>query len=187
MPPPPKHKGDGAGETPLPARNKPDIAPFCSRTENAHIAGKQQCGETVSERRSFLQRPMIARAGGFDGANACQHILAASVQTYPVMATTPWSVANQLQGLTTGAFSCQDLPLTTDQLRLDPTESCAPGRRCDRVASVCHLALCMFFGISRHATNPPGLSRMHTNNHHHSCPHPTYHIYDQLHTYPNCD
>ena len=69
----------------------------------------------------------------------------------------PWSAANRLHGQRTGAFSWRPvlgLFRKTDQFRLDPSQNCAPGWRCDRESSVYHLALEMYSGIFRHATNP---------------------------------
>ena len=51
---------------------------------------------------------------------------------------------------------CNSLPKKTGKFRLDLTLSCAPGRRCDRVSSVCHLALWKCSGISSKCDNPPG-------------------------------
>ena len=68
----------------------------------------------------------------------------------------PWSTANRLHGQRTGAFSWRPvlgLSRKTDQFRLDPTQNCAPGWWCDRESSVYHLALEMYSGIFRHATN----------------------------------
>ena len=70
----------------------------------------------------------------------------------------PWSTANRLHGQRTGAFSWRPvlgLSRKTDQFRLDPTQNCAPGWWCDRESSVYHLALEMYSGIFRHATNVP--------------------------------
>ena len=69
---------------------------------------------------------------------------------------TPWSAANRLHGQRTGALSRRPvlgLSRKTDQFRLDPTQNCAPGWWCDRESSVYHLALEMYSGIFRHATN----------------------------------
>ena len=49
---------------------------------------------------------------------------------------------------------CKGMPRNTDQFRLNPTQSCAPGRGCDQVSSVYHLTLWKCSGISRHATKP---------------------------------
>ena len=94
---------------------------------------------------------------------------------------TPWSAANRLYGQRTGAFSWRPvfvLSRKPDQFRLDPTQSCAPGWWCDRESSVYHIALEMYSGISRHATNLLALSRMPTKHQLHPCPHPTNHSHD---------
>ena len=93
----------------------------------------------------------------------------------------PWSAANRLHGQRTGAFSLRrvlGLSRKTDQFRLDPTQNCAPGWWCDRESSVYHLALEMYSGIYRHATNPLALSCMPTKHQLHPCPHPTQHSHD---------
>ena len=93
----------------------------------------------------------------------------------------PWSAANRQHGQRTGAFSWRPvlgLSRKTDQFRLDLTQNCAPGWWCDRKSSVCHLALEMYTGIFRHATNPLALSRMPTKHQLHPCPHPTHHSHD---------
>ena len=90
----------------------------------------------------------------------------------------PWSAANRLHGQRTGAFSWRPvlgLSRKTDQIRLDPTQNCAPGWWCDRESSVYHLALEMFSGIFRHATNPLSMLTKHQL---HPCPHPTHHSHD---------
>ena len=98
-----------------------------------------------------------------------------------VVRGAPWSAANRLHGQRTGAFSWRPvlgLSRKTDQFRLDPTQNCAPGWSCDRESSVYHLALEMYSGIFRHATNPMALSRMLTKHQLHPCPHPTHHSHD---------
>ena len=68
----------------------------------------------------------------------------------------PWSAANRLRGQQTRVFSWRpvlSLSRKTDQFRLNPTQNCAPGWWCDRESSVYHLALKMYSGIFRHATN----------------------------------
>ena len=93
----------------------------------------------------------------------------------------PWSAANRLHGQRTGAFSWRPvlgLSRKTYQFRFDPTQNCAPGWWCDRESSVYHLALEMYSGIIRHATNPLALSRMPTKHQLHPCPHPTHHSHD---------
>ena len=85
----------------------------------------------------------------------------------------PWSAANRLHGQRTGAFSWRPvlgLSRKTDQFRLDHTQNCAPGWWCDRESSVYHLALEMYSGIFRHATNPLALSRMPTKHQLHPAP-----------------
>ena len=89
--------------------------------------------------------------------------------------------SNRLHGQRTGAFSWRPvlgLFRKTDQFRLDPTQNCAPGWWCDRESSVYHLALEMYSGIFRHATNPLALPRMPTKHQLHPCPHPTHHSHD---------
>ena len=69
----------------------------------------------------------------------------------------PWSAANWLHGQRTGTFSWRPvlgLSWKADQFRLDPTQNCAPGWWCDRESSFYHLAIEMYSGIFRHATNP---------------------------------
>ena len=85
----------------------------------------------------------------------------------------PWSAAYRLHGQLTGAFLWRPVwrsSQKTDQFRLNPTQNCAPARRCNRVSSVNHLALGKCSGITRHATIPMGFSRMRTIHH----PHPAH-------------
>ena len=70
---------------------------------------------------------------------------------------------------------CQDIFRKTDQFRLDPTQSCAPGLRCDLVSSAYHLALWKCTGISRYSTNPRLCSACKPSTT--SNPAPTHHIY----------
>ena len=95
-----------------------------------------------------------------------------SLHTFIGIRGAPWSAVNRLHGKRTGAFSWRPvlgLSRKTDQLRLDPTQNCAPGWWCDRESSVYHLALEMYSGIFRHVayqTPAPSL------------PHPIHHNYD---------
>ena len=106
--------------------------------------------------------------------------------SYPVLSLhlRPWSTmecSQPLHGQRTGAFSWRPvlgLSRKTDQFRLDPTQNCAPGWWYDRESSVYHLALEMYSGIFRHATNPLALSRMPTKHQLHPCPNPTHHSHD---------
>ena len=108
------------------------------------------------------------------------HLLQSTHQTNCVRGA-PWSAANRLHGQRTGAFSWRPvlgLSRKTDQFRLEPTQNCAPGFWCDRESSFYHLALEMFSGIFRHASNPLAMSRMLTKHQLHHCPHPTHHSHD---------
>ena len=86
----------------------------------------------------------------------------------------PWSAANRLHGQRTGSFHWHPVlrpSRKTGQFRLDPTQSCAPGRLCDRLSSprtwkvLLHPPTC----------NQPLLALycMPTNHHLSPCPHPT--------------
>ena len=89
-------------------------------------------------------------------------------------------------GISRGA-PCEGLPRLTDQFRLDPIKYCALGFRCDRESSVYHVALEKCSGISRYATNPLFLSRMHAIYRLHPYRHTTHHIHGYINPCTNCD
>ena len=96
----------------------------------------------------------------------------------------PWSAAYQLNGQWTGAISWRAVlrpSRKTYQFRLDPTQSCAPGGRCNRMSSVYHHALGNSPVSPDMRPTPLALTHMHNINHLHPCtkpyPWPTTHMH----------
>ena len=81
---------------------------------------------------------------------------------------------------------CQGLLRETDQFRLDPTKSSAPGRLCDRVSSVStpHILEVRQHLLPRNR-HLLALTCMPTYHHLHSCPHQIHH--SEQHPCTNCN